>query len=104
MECYKIMTSIKDFQELMEKIYIQRDSKRGEKNTMLWLMTEVGEFANALIKGNKKDLEDEAADVLAWLCSECNLLGIDLEKVAVMKYNRKCPKCKSMPCVCNNIL
>lgn len=95
------MTSIKDFQKLMGEIYIHRDLKRGDKNTMLWLISEVGEFAKALIKNDKQDLEDEAADVLAWLCSECNLIGVDLEKVAIRKYDGKCPKCGHIPCKCD---
>jgi len=96
------MKGIKDFQKLMGEIYIHRDLKRGDKNTMLWLISEVGEFAKALIKNNKQDLEDEAADVLAWLCSECNLIGVDLEKAAIRKYDGKCPKCGYIPCKCDN--
>ena len=67
---------------------------------MLWLVSEVGEFASALINENKKGLEDEAADILAWLCSECNLLDIDLEQAAMNKYNGKCPKCGEGICEC----
>jgi len=95
------MTSIREFQELMRRIYFHRDSMRGAKDTMLWLVSEVGEFASALIKKDKKGLEDEAADVLAWLSSECNVLGIDLEQAAINKYNGKCPKCGEGVCRCS---
>ncbi len=94
------MTDISEFQELMRKIYLHRDMKRGPEDTMLWLVSEVGEFASALIKRDKKDLENEASDILAWLCSECNLLGIDLEQAAINKYDGKCPKCRKDVCGC----
>ena len=94
------MVSIKEFQELMKKIYIEKDKVRGVSNTFLWLVSEVGEFANSLVKNDKKELENEVADILAWLCSECNLLGIELEKAALRKYGNGCPKCHSIPCNC----
>ncbi len=94
------MGSLKEFQELMKKIYYERDSKRGLYKTALWLVSEVGEFSDALIHFNKAELEGEAVDVLAWLCSICNLLEINLEDIAFKKYNGKCPKCNSIPCNC----
>jgi len=43
---------------------------------------------------------DEFADVLAWLASLANVVGIDLEKAAMTKYDGKCPKCQKSPCQC----
>jgi len=94
--------SIRDFQELMGRIYLRRDSKRGVERTMLWLVSEVGEFADALVKGDRKGMQDEAADVLAWLCSECNLLGINLEEATLRKYGGGCPLCSRIPCMCTD--
>jgi len=59
----------------------------------------IGEFVDAFIKNNRSSMEDEAADVLAWLCSICNLLEVDLEQTVTKKY-QKCPLCKSLPCKC----
>jgi NTP pyrophosphatase (non-canonical NTP hydrolase) len=94
------MGSLKEFQDLMKKIYYERDLKRGSYKTALWLVSEMGEFFDALIRFNKPELEKEAADVLAWLCSICNLLEINLEEAAFKKYSGECPKCHSTPCIC----
>jgi len=93
------LATIREFQELMKKMYIHRDVKRGPDRTMLWFISEVGELADALVKNNRLNIEDEAADVLAWLCSICNLLEVDLEQAVTRKY-QKCPLCKSLPCRC----
>jgi NTP pyrophosphatase (non-canonical NTP hydrolase) len=93
--------SLKEFQNIMKKMYYERDLKRGIYKTMLWLVSEVGEFSDALIHNKDKiELEGEAADILAWLCSECNLLGIDLEEAVFKKYGKECPKCGLTPCNC----
>lgn len=97
-----MMYSIRDFQTLMTTLYGDRDRKRGIEKTLLWLQTESGELLEAYLKGNSKGLKEEAADVLAWLCSVCNLLEIDLETVAWKKYPFKCPKCSASPCKCIN--
>jgi NTP pyrophosphatase (non-canonical NTP hydrolase) len=95
------MTSIVEFQNLMRTLYGERDLARGSQGTMLWLVSEVGEFVEAMVKRKPlESLEDEAADILAWLCSVCNVLGIDLEKSSIAKYNKKCPRCGSTPCRC----
>ncbi|WXG44542.1 MAG: MazG nucleotide pyrophosphohydrolase domain-containing protein [Promethearchaeati archaeon SRVP18_Atabeyarchaeia-1] len=98
------MTSITEFQRLMRTLYGERDSARGPQGTMLWLVSEVGEFADAMVKHKTlESLKDEAADVLAWLCSVCNVLGIDLQESATSKYaNKSCPKCRSSPCQCSS--
>jgi len=44
--------------------------------------------------------EKEFADVIAWLASLANIMGIDLEKASINKYNYKCPKCQKSPCQC----
>ncbi len=93
------MPTIRGFQKLMKRMYIHRDVKRGPERTMLWFVSEVGEFVEAFVKKNRSSMEDEAADVLAWLCSICNLLEVDLEQTVKRKY-RKCPLCKSLPCKC----
>jgi NTP pyrophosphatase (non-canonical NTP hydrolase) len=95
------MTSITEFQALMKNLYGERDTARGAQGTMLWLVSEIGEFIDALVKQRSTEsMKGEAADVLAWLCSACNVLGIDLETAATSKYNGKCPRCKSNPCKC----
>jgi len=84
----------------MHRLYYHRDSKRGVKGTYDWFVSEVEELSEALKANDKKALEDEFADVIAWLASLANITGIDLEKAALNKYDNKCPKCRHSPCQC----
>ena len=70
----------------------------------MWLVEEVEELGEAIRGRDKKALEDEFADVLAWLASLANVVGVNLEAAAMTKYNQKCPKCQSMPCQCTKSL
>jgi len=63
-------------------------------------MDEVKELGEALKVEDKKALENEFADVIAWLASLANVSGVDLEKAALDKYAYKCPKCAKAPCQC----
>jgi NTP pyrophosphatase (non-canonical NTP hydrolase) len=85
---------------MMHRLYFHRDSKRGTVGTYNWLIDEVKELEEALESNDKKALEDEFADVIAWLASLANITNIDLEKAARNKYYNKCPKCKRSPCQC----
>lgn len=94
------MTSIRAFQNMMGHIYFHRDSDRGAEGTYKWLREEVDELGEAMQNADRKALEDEFADVIAWLASLANVLKIDLEKAALRKYDNQCPKCGSSPCTC----
>jgi NTP pyrophosphatase (non-canonical NTP hydrolase) len=91
---------IHEFQEMMKRLYFKRDTKRGTKGNCSWLIDEIGELEDALHKNNRKEAEREFADVLAWLASLANTVGIDLEKAALEKYDNVCPKCRQDPCQC----
>lgn len=73
---------------------------RGVIGTYDWLLDEVEELGEALRKKSAKAIEDEFADVLAWLVSLANVASIDLERSAMNKYNNRCPKCGKTPCKC----
>ena len=93
---------ISKFQDLMRKLYFEKDHKRGIKNTYIWLVEEIGELAN-LLKQKEMDTEkisEELADIIAWTNSLANLLNIDLEEALFQKYPNKCKKCDSNPCKC----
>lgn len=77
---------IREAQEYIRQKYFERDHNRGLYATFTWFIEEIGELADALIKMNKEMLEEELADVFAWLLSIANLLNIDLEKVFKKKY------------------
>jgi len=88
------------FQSLIRDIYFQRDSQRGLDRTFLWFLEEVGEFTRSYRRGEYEKIGSEIADVIAWLASVANLLGIDLESEVLKKYPRVCPLCSSIPCAC----
>lgn len=77
---------IKRAQELIRRAYYERDKARGLYATFAWLVEEVGELANALLSGNKDNIEEEIADVLAWLLSVANLIDVDVERAFLKKY------------------
>ena len=95
---------ITEFQDMMRQIYFHHDSERGANGTYLWLVEEVEELGEAIKGKDKKALENEFADVLAWLASLANVVGVNLEEAALTKYNHKCPKCKQAPCKCTRSL
>ena len=93
---------IHEFQEMMRQLYFKRDLERGVNGTYSWLVEEVEELGEELKKSNldREATAREFADVIAWLASLANILGFDLEKSALNKYNYKCPKCHQAPCQC----
>ena len=66
---------------------------------MAWLAEEVGELARAVRKGTRAEQEHELGDVLAWLASLAEQLGVELETAAA-RYASGCPSCGARPCVC----
>ncbi len=94
------LISIKDFQDLIRKMYYEKDAARGAEATFLWLMEEVGELASALREGTKEELALEFADVLAWLTTIANVKGIDLTQAVRAKYGDGCPGCGKYVCEC----
>ncbi|MBY9005431.1 MAG: nucleotide pyrophosphohydrolase [Candidatus Lokiarchaeota archaeon] len=95
---------INEFQNLMKELYFHQDSKRGIEKTFIWLVEEVGELASNLLLDNldKRKIENEMADIVAWICSLANLLNIKLEDALFNKYPNKCIKCDSNPCICDS--
>jgi NTP pyrophosphatase (non-canonical NTP hydrolase) len=85
---------------MMYRLYFHRDSERGVEGTYNWLWGELKELGEALKSNDKKALEGEFADVIAWLASLANITNVDLEKAALNKYDDKCPKCRHSPCQC----
>ena len=77
--------TISDFQKLISDRYETRDRQCGTPATFMWFIEEVGELATALAKEDHKNIEEEFADVFAWLCTLANINNVDLAK-AVAKY------------------
>lgn len=91
---------IKEFQNMIAEIYLHRDLQRGVEKTMLWVVEEVGELAEAVRKG--ENIGEEIADVIAWIVSLANLCGVDVEREILKKYPMSCKKCGKKPCECDD--
>jgi NTP pyrophosphatase (non-canonical NTP hydrolase) len=94
------MTELSVLQRQMEATYGVRDRARGMPAAVAWLAEEVGELAKAVRKGSREEQLHELGDVLAWLASLANQLGLSLDD-AVRRYESGCPRCKAVPCVCD---
>jgi NTP pyrophosphatase (non-canonical NTP hydrolase) len=90
-----------DFQRLIRDMYLEKDVARGVDGTFMWLMEEVGELAGALRHGSFEDKMEEFADVLAWLTTIANVVGVDLSEAVSRKYGSGCPGCGHLVCSCS---
>ena len=88
-----------DLQHAINRTYGDRDRDRGVAPTVAWLAEEVGELAQAVRKGTRDQQLHEFGDVVAWVATLANQLGIDLNQ-AVERFAHGCPKCGALPCVC----
>lgn len=86
-------------QDFIERTYGDRDRARGVPSTVAWLAEEIGELAQAVRKGTKAQQEHEFGDVLAWVATLANQMGIDLS-TCVERYANGCPRCAALPCAC----
>jgi NTP pyrophosphatase (non-canonical NTP hydrolase) len=74
-----------EVQTLMDRLYGADDRDRGIPATIAWLCEELGELAQAVRKGTQAQQLHELGDVLAWLASLANQLGLSLED-AITRY------------------
>jgi NTP pyrophosphatase (non-canonical NTP hydrolase) len=92
--------SFRSFQQLIRDMYLEKDLARGAEGTFMWLMEEVGELASALRNGTHEERTAEFADVLAWLTTIANVMGVDLAEAVNRKYGSGCPGCGQFVCTC----
>lgn len=92
--------SLTDFQAKIRDMYYEKDVQRGVDGTFMWLMEEVGELASALRQGTRAELAGEFADVIAWLATIANVVGVDLGEAIQEKYGTGCPGCGRLVCIC----
>lgn len=88
-----------EFQGRMAQTFGERDRARGLPASIAWLTEEVGELAQAVRKGDDRQRLHELGDVLAWLASIAEQLGLSLDDAAA-RYADGCPKCGAVPCAC----
>lgn len=81
--------SLAEFQRRIDVVYGAKDRARGIEGTFLWFHEEVGELTRAVRRNHDhENLEEEFADVLAWLVSSASMLGVDMEAAIERKYGR----------------
>ena len=78
--------TLDELQQLIDRMYSRKDQARGVEGTFMWLMEEIGELSTALMSEDKDNLEEEFADVVAWLCTLANINGVDLSEALATKY------------------
>jgi NTP pyrophosphatase (non-canonical NTP hydrolase) len=88
-----------ELQRLMAATYGEQDRARGVAATVAWITEELGELAQAVRKGTREEQLHELGDVIAWLASLAEQLGLSLDD-AVARYAAGCPKCGGIPCTC----
>ena len=94
--------TIGEFQDLIRKMYLEKDVARGVDGTFMWLVEEIGELAGALRDGTLEEKQGEFADVLAWLTTIANVAGVDLTEAVRKKYGSGCPGCGQFVCRCSD--
>ena len=90
---------LRDLQDVIERTYGDRDRARGTAATVAWLAEEIGELAQAVRKGSHEQQVHEFGDVVAWVATLANQMGVDLTE-AVERYAAGCPRCAALPCTC----
>jgi NTP pyrophosphatase (non-canonical NTP hydrolase) len=88
-----------EFQTMIDATYGERDRARGQAATVAWLCEEVGELAKAARKGTRAEQLHELSDVVAWVASLANQLGLSINE-AIERYANGCPRCAATPCSC----
>ena len=91
--------TLAELQDVIERTFGERDRARGVPASVAWIAEEVGELAQAVRKGTVEQQTHEFADVLAWVASLANQMGVDLS-AAVERYASGCPRCAAIPCAC----
>jgi len=85
--------TIAAFQQHISERYETVDRARGWPKTFAYFVEEVGELATALTSEDRANLEEEFADVVAWLCTLANISDVDLARAIEKKYlGKKRPK------------
>jgi NTP pyrophosphatase (non-canonical NTP hydrolase) len=78
--------TFREFQKHISQRYEQADRARGTPGTWLHFSEEIGELARALARNDRANLEEEFADVVAWLCTLANINDVDLTAAISRKY------------------
>ncbi|MEK7482405.1 MAG: MazG nucleotide pyrophosphohydrolase domain-containing protein [Patescibacteria group bacterium] len=94
--------TLDEWQGLFARIYGPVNKIKTQMQLWLHLWEEIGELSKAFRIG-RPDLEEEVADVFAWLIGISNKLFIFLANVTWNAYPGRCRKCSQKECQCQTI-
>ena len=94
--------SLREFQQLIRDMYLEKDVARGIDGTFMWFIEEVGELSTSLREETREEQAAEFADVIAWLTTLANVAGVDLASALRTKYGEGCPGCGHLVCTCDD--
>jgi NTP pyrophosphatase (non-canonical NTP hydrolase) len=95
-------SSLKEWQEMFQKIYGEKNERDySPADLLLHVEEEAALIDEALRKEKIDDIPQPFARLIAWLIAFCNMVGIDLEKMVWEKYQGICPYCgREENCMC----
>jgi len=76
---------LKELQNEIRKLYLEKDLRQGIKAAFNHLQEEVDELKRALDNNDKKNIAEELADVFAFILTIANMYNIDLETAFIEK-------------------
>ncbi len=93
--------TLDELQQLIDRMYSDKDRRRGAAGTFVWLTEELGELGAAIMEGTDDQKAEEFADVIAWLVTLANVEGVNLTEAIESKYGAGCPGCGRRVCDCD---
>jgi NTP pyrophosphatase (non-canonical NTP hydrolase) len=84
--------------------YKNTSTGRGPQGTFVRYVEEIGELAKAIRNDDRKNMEEEFADNLAWLLTLAEMHSVNLEEAYNNKYGEAvCFRCHLKECICPEI-
>lgn len=96
----KMPKSLKEWQLMFKKIYGNINRLESKKRLWFHFMEEIGEISREFRKNDRRHLEEECADGLAWLLPFCTKLEVDLDELTWNRYPWECDICHKEKCEC----
>lgn len=94
-------SSLQDFQDLNRKIYaVVNDRNYTSADLVSYVHRHITQILKVVRRENYDNMDYWFCMASAWLFAVANRFHISLEDEMWARFPRKCPYCKSAPCVC----
>ena len=97
----KMPVSLQEWLQIFERIYGRINKVAGREKVWLHVAEELGEISRAFRFNQNREIQEELADLFAWLAAFCNLLKINLPEATYSAYPEKCITCNHEVCRCD---